>query len=122
MKRSDVLILIAIWDLLTAMGIFLAVAVGTAIIVSLSDSFPDVAQAGAIIGGSVVAALFLAYSGLSLAAGIGLLQKKEWGRILAIVHAALSLPRIPFGTIIGILSIIYLLSPETKEYFRTASS
>ena len=122
MKRSDALILIAIWDFLTAIGTFLMAAVGAAIVVPLSDSFPDVARTGAIIGGSILATLLLAYSGLSLAAGIGLLQKKEWGRILAIVHAALSLPRVPFGTIIGILAIIYLLSPETKEYFRTTST
>jgi uncharacterized membrane protein (DUF2068 family) len=122
LKRSDVLVLIAIWDFLTAIGIFLIVAVVAAVVATLSDSFSDAVRTGLAIAAGVAGTLLLVYCGLSLAAGIGLLMKKEWGRILAIIHAALSLPRIPFGTIIGILAIIYLLTPETKGYFRTDST
>ena len=34
------------------------------------------------------------------------------------IHAVLSLFAIPCGTIIGILVLIYLMKPETREYFE----
>lgn len=34
--------------------------------------------------------------------------------------AAVSLLWIPFGTVIGILVIIYLIKPEIREYFESA--
>lgn len=66
---------------------------------------------------SVVLLVMLAYFVLALMGGIGLLQGREWGRILSIVHAALSLFWIPIGTVIGILIIIYLTKQEVREYF-----
>ena len=122
MKRSDALILIAIWEFVTAAVIFVGVAVVSAVVATLSDSVPDIVRTGLAIGVGVAGTLLMAYCALSVAAAIGLLTRREWGRILAIIHAALSLPRIPFGTVIGILSIIYLLTPETKEYFRSPST
>jgi hypothetical protein len=47
---------------------------------------------------------------------------KEWGRITAIVHSALSLFSIPIGTVIGVLSIIYLTKLEVKEFFTPRKS
>ena len=40
---------------------------------------------------------------LAIATGVGLLQRKPWGRILAIVLAILSLIKIPSGTALGIV-------------------
>ena len=59
----------------------------------------------------------LFYSGIAIAGGIGLLLAKEWGRILSIAHAAVSVLWVPIGTVIGILVLIYLLRDETKQYF-----
>ena len=59
----------------------------------------------------------IAYFILALLGGIGILQGKEWGRILSIVQAALSVFWAPVGTVIGILILIYLTKPELKEYF-----
>ena len=59
------------------------------------------------------------YGLLGLAAGIGLLMRKEWGRITAIIHAVVSLPAFPVGTVIGILVLLYLTKNETKQYFST---
>ena len=56
---------------------------------------------------------------IALMGGIGLLRGREWGRILSIVHAALSLFWVPIGTIIGILVLIYLTKAEVREYFET---
>ena len=75
----------------------------------------------AIFGLSIAVLVMVAYFILALMGGIGLLRGREWGRILSIVHAALSLFWAPIGTVIGILILIYLTKNEVKEYF-TASS
>ena len=114
MKSSDVLLLIAIWEFLTAaVVLIIVVAIGV-------FAFPDASDAGGYFGLSVATVAFLAYSGLAVAAGVGLLMVQQWGRIAAIVHAALSLLIIPFGTIIGALTLVYLLRSKTRGYFETA--
>lgn len=52
-----------------------------------------------ILGRSVLAAI----------AGWGLLERTQWGRILAIIAAILSLVRIPLGTALGIATLIILI-------------
>jgi len=116
LKRHDGLVLIAVWDFLTALWLLIPV-IAIAIF-----AFPDTDDAGAYFGLSIVTVVLLSLSGLSLAAGIGLLTRKEWGRILAIVHAAMSLIVIPVGTIIGALSLVYLTRSRIREYFATAES
>ena len=54
---------------------------------------------------------------LAIAAGVSLLQRKSWGRVLAIVVAFLSLIKIPFGTALGIYTLWALLpSASGAEY------
>ena len=62
--------------------------------------------------------VLLTYIGLSVAAGVGLIIEREWGRILAIIHSALIVIWIPIGTVIGVLSLIYLTKPEVRQYFE----
>ena len=50
--------------------------------------------------------------------GIGLLQGKEWARILAIIHAVLNVLNVPIGTVIGVLVLVYLTRPEIAAYFK----
>ena len=84
-------------------------------------AFPVVWYAPIALSGlSIGTLVLLAYLGLSLAAGIGLLMEKEWGRISGIVHAALSLLWFPIGTVIGIITLIYLTKAEVREYFESA--
>jgi hypothetical protein len=55
-------------------------------------------------------AVFVAFRvGLALAAGWGLMEQAPWGRIVAIVAAVLSLLRFPFGTALGIWTLVVLL-------------
>lgn len=120
MKRPKLLILITIWVCLTALIAFIGVA---AIAV---HAFPSVVGSLYFTRGtglgilSILTIMALAYLGLSVAAGIGLVRAKEGGRFLAIIHASLSLLGIPLGTVIGILTLIYLNKPEIKEYFESA--
>jgi hypothetical protein len=46
---------------------------------------------------------------LTVAAAWGLLQHEQWGRILAIVVAILSLIHFPFGTALGVWTMMVLL-------------
>ena len=117
MKRPDLLIVIAIWEFLSALVSLIGVA---AILIfafpgiSLDAGPPDT---GAIFGLSIGILFLLAGAGIAVAGGVGLILGEEWGRILTMVHAVLSLFAIPCGTIIGILVLIYLMKPETREYF-----
>jgi hypothetical protein len=51
----------------------------------------------------------LGRSALAAVAGWGLLERTQWGRIVAIIAAILCLIRIPFGTALGIATLIILI-------------
>jgi hypothetical protein len=51
-------------------------------------------------------------------AGIGLMKKKEWGRILTLVVAFLSILNFPLGTALAIYSFVILIKDETIQLFR----
>jgi hypothetical protein len=54
---------------------------------------------------------------VGLTAGVGLLQRLPWARVLAIVLGILVLLNIPFGTALGIYTLWTLISPEShREY------
>jgi hypothetical protein len=64
--------------------------------------------------GLFVCVLCLILSLPNLIAGYGLLKRRPWGRIVAIVVSALCLLSFPFGTAVGIYSLWVLLQPETQ--------
>jgi len=53
--------------------------------------------------------ILLVRSALALLAGWGLMERTQWGRVVAIVAAFLSLIRIPIGTALGIWTLVTLL-------------
>jgi hypothetical protein len=53
-----------------------------------------------------------------LLAGWGLLNFKEWARILAIVISALNLLGFPIGTILGAYGLWVLLNKDTAPLFQ----
>jgi hypothetical protein len=130
-NKPDLLVLIAIWQFITA---FITV-IGIAAIVIFA--FPAVMNnnywgygdawsgyyygnmpmMGGIFGLSIAILVLVCYLGLSIAGGIGLIMGREWGRIIGLVHNALSLFAIPIGTVIGTLAIIYLTKQEVRAYF-----
>ena len=120
MRRPDELILIAVWEFVTAVGMLIGIS---AIFIF---AFPEVydlwglEKVAGMFGLSVGVMILFISACLAVVGGIGLLTGKEWGRVLSLVYATLSLLRIPFGTIIGILVIVYLVKPKVKEYFETA--
>lgn len=117
MKRPDMLILIAIWRFIAAFMLAIGII---AISVFAFPEAVDHGDIGGLFGLSIAIIVLLALVSLSVAAGIGLIKGKSWGRTLALVNAVLDLLNIPIGTVIGVLTLIYLLRPEVREYFETA--
>ena len=54
---------------------------------------------------------------LAFVAGYGLMQHAQWGRLIAIVAAIFSLIRFPFGTAIGIWTLVVLLGYQNSTLY-----
>jgi hypothetical protein len=130
MKKPDLLILIAIWEFLTALAALIGIAaiavLAFPVVLGSLDwgynngmmwGFGDIPRVAAIFGLSVAIFVIFCILVLAILSGIGVLSGKEWGRITAIVHSAFTLFWFPVGTVIGVLSIVYLTRQETKDYF-----
>ncbi len=103
-------------------GVWLAF-VGSAFLPHMMYSFPRVFVGmpfGRLIGSSIalggmVAVLF----GLAdVLTGWALLQHEQWGRTLALVIGVITLLSFPFGTALGIYTLIVLLPPQSEEEYR----
>ena len=117
MKKPELILLIAIWRFIAAS--LLAIGVIAIAVFAIPEAVEDT-DTGAIVALSIAIVVLLALIGLSVAAGIGLIKGKSWGWVLAIVNAVLDLFSFPIGTVIGVLSLIYLLRKEVREYFAIA--
>ena len=89
---------------------FLLAGIGVA--VNESEATPILAVVGLCTGSFMV---LLALPGII--AGIGLLMRKSWGRILAIAVGVFSLINIPIGTLIGGYTLFVLLQESATPYF-----
>ena len=109
LKRPGLLILVIIWN-------FIIAALALFIIIITIITFSAEPTEG---GSALIAILFWTpILCLSLAAGIGLIKGKSWGRTIAIIHAAINIIFPPvIGTIVGVFTLIYLLRSTVKEYF-----
>ena len=115
-ERNNLLKLIAVWEFFTAVPALITIY----IVVYEIWLYPEEGAPGDVFGVALIVAL-LAFFGLSVAAGVGLIMRKQWGRISAIIHAVLSLLNMPIGTVIGALILVYMSKPQTKEYFKAAT-
>lgn len=80
---------------------------------------PEARVAIPILGlaGGALAVFLLLLSIPGIAAGVGLLQYREWARILTIVISALNLLNVPIGTALGIYGFWVLLHQQTIGLF-----
>ena len=85
---------------------------------------PDAAIAIPIIGltGMALVAFLVILSVPGIIIGIGLFNLRPWARIAAIVLSILSLPMIPFGTVLGVYGIWVLFSKDTERLFTPTSA
>lgn len=66
--------------------------------------------------GSVVAAFFIVLAIPGVIAGVGLLQRKSWARILTLIVGAIGLLDVPIGTALGIYTFWVLMRDEAIDY------
>jgi hypothetical protein len=71
--------------------------------------------------GQIIAAFLFLISIPGVIAGIGLLKRKEWGRILTLVLSVIGLMNVPIGTAVGVYSIWVLVQEETISLFKPVS-
>ncbi|HEX6384039.1 MAG TPA: hypothetical protein VF177_05155 [Anaerolineae bacterium] len=71
------------------------------------------------IVGTAVAGFLLLLSAPGIVAGIGLLKRKSWARILALILGILNLLNFPFGTALGIYTIWVLMQEDAAAYFMS---
>lgn len=69
------------------------------------------------VGAGVAIFLFM-LSIPKIIAGIGLMRRKEWGRILTLIVAFLSILSFPLGTALAIYSFVILIKDEAIQLFR----
>jgi len=101
-----------VWGCLGLFGalVVLAIFVGPPLI-------SDLAEASLSGLGIPIVALMVMLSGPGIIAGIGLLKRRPWARILALVMAVLDLFAVPVGTAIGIYTIWVLLKAQATQAF-----
>ncbi len=123
MKKPDLLILVVVWQFLSA---FLALICLLSIaIVAFPDATASMwasALPGFIFAIGIAVLILLSYIIISIVAAVGIIKNHDWGRIMGIVQAALSIFAAPVGTVAGILILVYLLRPDVEGYFKSAPS
>ena len=111
-----------ILGVLGLMGSLIVVLIfgGAAGIISMTaPNDPDALLAVPIVGlvGSILVVLIFTLSVPGIISGVGLLKRRPWARILAIVLSVMNLIIVPFGTVLGIYGLWVLLSQNTAPLF-----
>jgi hypothetical protein len=122
MKIDQHLTILAVLYIATGV-IFLLVGAGLFIIIAGVGALSGDPQAAAITGlvGTALGAFFLVLSIPSIVAGAGLLTRRSWARILALVLGGLQLFNVPFGTALGIYTFWVLLNDQAVAVFTPAA-
>lgn len=107
------------WLYILGNAIFLVLGITGFIFLTGIGAVSGDAEAVKVLGfiGTVGALFFGALALPGIAAGVGLLKRQNWGRILALVVGFLGLVAFPIGTIIGIYAFWALLQNTANEYF-----
>jgi len=107
------------WLLIVEHAILLLVAAFVFVLLTGVGVVSGDSEAMAILGivGTTVGVFLAALSAPGIAAGIGLLKRKSWGRFLAMVVGVLGLLNFPVGTLIGIYMLWVLMQDSAAEYF-----
>jgi hypothetical protein len=105
---------IAMAGLAIAVGVFLFFLLGG---IGLAVDDPHASPVLGLVGAAV--AVFLVLLSLpGLLAGYGLLQRKPWARVLALIVGALHVFNVPIGTALAVYGFWVLTQPEAEPLFR----
>ncbi len=110
---------IVAWLLIVSHAIFLVIAGFIFLLLTgIGVAVHDAEASGILFVVATGVSAFLALLGIpGLIAGVGLLLRQTWARILAIVVAVLGLLNFPVGTLIGIYTLWVLLQDAAGAYF-----
>ena len=72
--------------------------------------------------GIAIASFLIVVSIPGIIAGVGLLKFRPWARILAIIIGALHLLSFPFGTALGVYTLVVLLNAEAPSLFGASTA
>jgi hypothetical protein len=67
---------------------------------------------------TVIGIFILVFSIIGIIGAVGVIKRKEWGRITMLVISFFNLIHIPLGTILGVYNIWVLLNDETIRLFN----
>ena len=106
--------------LITYDSILLLIGIGFIKGFSLIGDFVQDETANLVLSsvGSIVGSILLIVAMPAIVAGIGILYRKAWSRIVALIVCALKLFNIPFGTALGIYGFWILMQDETIELLK----
>lgn len=93
-----------------ALGLIILTGIGYA------SQDPIAVQVLSLIGG-IGAVFFTVLAVPGLIAGVGLLKRQSWARVLALVLAILGLVNFPVGTAVGIYAFWVLLQTDVPDHF-----
>lgn len=97
----------------------LVILLGVGTVVGVAEGGADgrmVTGIMSIVGVSV--ALFVTILSVpGIITGFGLLKFKSWARVLALILGILNLPGFPFGTVLGVYTLISLLTEDASILF-----
>jgi hypothetical protein len=111
------------WVLILSGALFLAIAVFTFMLLAGIGMVTGDPEAQRILGivGTFTALFMGALSLPGMLAGAGVLWRKTWGRVLAIVISILNLVNVPVGTLVGFYALWVLFQESAADYFEGSS-
>ena len=89
--------------------------------IGIAAQEPEATPILSVVGGFVF--IFLLLLGLpGIIAGYGLLKRQNWGRVLAVIISVFGLLNVPIGTIIGVYTLIVLLTGDADKAFDAVAA
>ncbi len=115
--ETNVKVLGWLYIILGILGVLVgALILGILLSVGVIADDPEAAGILFIVG-VTLGAIMTIISAPGIVAGIGLLKFKSWARVLALILGILNLPGFPFGTVLGIYTLISLLTEDAAVLF-----
>lgn len=107
------------WCFIVYHAILALVGICVGLIVSGAGAISGEREAMFVTGavGAGIAGLLIVLSLPGIIAGVGLLKFRPWARIMAIIVGALHLLSFPFGTALGVYTLVVLLNNEAPAVF-----
>jgi hypothetical protein len=118
MTRQNHITLLGVLHIARGVFVFLVGIALFAVLTGVGIISEDNTAMGVLgIIGMVILLLLVALAIPNIIAGIGVLLRREWGRIMALVVGIISLIDIPIGTAVGVYSIWVLMNDDTRMLF-----